>query len=62
MKGLNLTKLSMCIDINEMNVGIVMCEKISQIYNQVMVSRQNLVLALYLKNKWMEFNRILPTL
>ena len=53
----------MCIDIDGILVGISM-RKIAQIYNRVTALdlSQNFVFAQYLKNVWIEFNKILHTL
>ena len=55
MNGWNLTKFIMCIDIDEILVGIIM-RKIAQINNRVTALdlSQNFVFAQYLKNVWME--------
>ena len=63
MNGWNLTKFVMCIDFNEILFGIIMC-KIAQIYNRVIALdlSKHFVFTQFLKNEWMEFNKILHTL
>ena len=61
MNGLNLTKFSICIDIDVINVGMIMLN-ISQICNGVMAigSSQNFFPAQYLKNEWLLFYKKFP--
>ena len=63
MNGWNLTKFIMCIDIDEILVGIII-GKIAQIYDRVTALdlSQNFAFAQYLKNVRMELNKILHTL
>ena len=60
MNGWISSKIGICIDIDEILVGFV-THKFAQIYNRVVPLdlRQNFVSAQYLKNEWMELNKIL---
>ena len=59
---MNLTKFCICIDIDNVKVGIVM-HQFEQIFNRVMTldSCPNFICAQYLKNKFMVFDQILLT-
>ena len=62
MNGWNFTKV-MCIDFDEILVGIIL-HKIAQIYNRVIALdlRKHFVFTQFLKNEWIELNKILYTL
>ena len=63
MNGWNLTKFVMCIDFEEILVGIIM-HTIAQIYKRVIALdlSKYFVFAHFLQNEWMEFNKGLYTL